>query len=63
MTLQAFLEMYDNWNGQTKVNNNNLEMITQMCTMDLYDNRKDLLDCMVVAFGFYDEIMTVRLAI
>ena len=52
--------MYDNWNGETRVNDDELNTIVQMRTYRLYDTRKDLLSHEVVAFGFYDDLFTVR---
>ncbi|MBT9841487.1 hypothetical protein [Blautia sp. MCC283] len=62
MPFGALLELYDNWNGETKVNDDNLEMITKGKTLDIFEQRKDLLDRTVVAFGFYDNLFIVRLA-
>lgn len=62
MTFGTLLELYDNWNGITKVNDDKLEVITKDRTLDIYEKRKDLLDRTVVSFGFYDDIFTVRLA-
>lgn len=61
MTLKDLLEMYDNWNNETRVNDDELNVIVQMPTYRLYDTRKDLLSCEVVAFGFYDDLFTVRI--
>lgn len=36
------MEMYDNWNGVTRVNDNNLDMIVENQTGIIMDNRKDL---------------------
>lgn len=60
MNFKDFMEMYDNWNGVTRVNDNDLNMIIEDRTNIIMDNRKDLYDKKVVAFGFYDGLMTVR---
>lgn len=60
MNFKDFIEMYDNWNGVTRVNDNDLDMIVEDRTNIIMDNRKDLYDKEVVAFGFYDGLMTVR---
>lgn len=60
MNFKDFMEMYDNWNGVTRVNDNDLNMIVEDRTNIIMDNRKDLYDKEVVAFGFYDGLMTVR---
>lgn len=52
--------MYDNWNGVTRVNDNDLNMIVEDRTNIIMDNRKNLYNKEVVAFGFYDGLMTVR---
>lgn len=48
MTFGTLLELYDNWNGVTKVNDDKLEVITKDRTLDIYEKRKDLLDRTVV---------------
>lgn len=60
MNFKDFMEMYDNWNGVTRVNDNDLNMIVEDKTNIIMDNRKDLYDKKIVAFGFYDGLMTVR---
>jgi len=61
MNFKDFMEMYDNWNGITRVNDNNLDMIVENQTGIIMDNRKDLYDKEVVSFGFYDNVLTVRI--
>lgn len=60
MKFREFMEMYDNWNGITRVNDDNLNTIIEAKTVDIVDTRKDLFDKEVVAFGFYDNIFCVR---
>ena len=60
VSLKQLLEMYDNWNGITRINDNELNTIVEGRTVNIYDGRKDLLDKDVVAFGFYGGVMTVR---
>lgn len=60
MNFKNFMEMYDNWNGVTRVNDNDLNMIVEDRTNIIMDNRKNLYNKEVVAFGFYDGLMTVR---
>lgn len=60
MNFKDFMEMYDNWNGITRVNDNDLNMIIEDRTNIIMDNRRYLYDKKVVAFGFYDGLMTVR---
>ena len=56
MKLKDFIDLYDNWNGWTRVNDNNLKMIADDHTFliaesDMYAH---LQDKEVVSFGFYD---------
>lgn len=61
VNFKTLLELYDNWNGKTRVNDNNLIVLLEDKTVNIYDNRKDLFDKEVVSFGFYDDVFTVRL--
>lgn len=60
MSLNKLLDMYDNWNGITKVNDTNLNTIVKTKTWQLYENYKDLCAKQVVSFGFYDGEFCVR---
>lgn len=60
MRFKEFMDMYDNWNGTTRVNDNELNMIVEERTNILMDSREDLYNKEVVAFGFYDNLLTVR---
>jgi hypothetical protein len=60
MNFKKFMEMYDNWNGITRVNDNKLNVIIEEETYVIMDTRADLFNKNVVAFGFYDGVMTVR---
>lgn len=60
MKFKDFLELYDNWNGTIRVNDNNLNMIVEGNTCEVYEGNESLYDKEVVAFGFYDGILTVR---
>lgn len=62
MSFGALLELYDNWNGRMRVNDDRQENIVEDRTVYIYDNRKDLLNRPVISFGFYDDIFTVRVA-
>ena len=61
MNFKKFLEMYDNWNGITVVNDDNLKAIIKGNTCEIYETRKDLYDKEIIAFGFYDEELCVRI--
>ena len=60
MNFKKFMEMYDNWNGITRVNDNKLNLIIEEETHVIMDTRADLFNKNVVAFGFYDGVVTVR---
>lgn len=63
MKFRDFMDLYDNWNGVTRVNDNELNPIVEMNTamlMDLSENQ-NLFEKGVVAFGFYDGVLTVRI--
>ena len=59
MKLREFLNMYDNWNGIICVNDDNLNCIIKgnPYVVLSYGN---LYDMEVVAFGFYDNELCVR---
>lgn len=73
MTFKQFMEMYDNWNETTKVNDDNLDTIVHGATIDIMEciepihelskveNYNALFEMEVVAFGFYDDELCVRL--
>ena len=65
MTLKEFLDLYDNWNGITVVNDGNLSTLIKGTTSEiafedgnLYD--EDIMASEVIAFGFYDNELCVR---
>ena len=72
MNFKTFLEMYDNWNGITCVNDDDLNLIVGGRTVDIYDriapfwetssikSYEKLFESEVVAFGFYDGEFCVR---
>lgn len=60
MKFKKFLELYDNWNGITTVNDNNLKRIVRDNTLTIFETRKDLYEKEVVAFGFYDNELFAR---
>lgn len=74
MIFKQFMDMYDNWNGNTKVNDDNLDTIVEGKTIDIMEcvaqfhpltkveNYEKLFAMEVVAFGFYDEELCVRVA-
>lgn len=60
ISFKQFMDLYDNWNGITKVNDGNLNTIIEDASWVIMNKRKDLYNKKVVAFGFYDGVMTVR---
>lgn len=72
MKFKQFMDMYDNWNGITKVNDNNLDIIVIGRTLDIMEcmenfnpmtkvnNYAELFEMKVVSFGFYDDELCVR---
>ena len=60
MKFKKFLELYDNWNGIMVVNDGNLNCIVRDNTLTIFETRKDLYEKEVVAFGFYDNELFVR---
>lgn len=62
MTLKEFLDMYDNWNGNIVVNDNNLNPVVRSKIFILtYRSLPNLMNKEVIAFGFYDDELAVRL--
>jgi hypothetical protein len=55
------MRLYDDWNGVTRVNDDNLDVIVEDITYIIMDTRKDLFEKEVISFGFYDGIFTVRI--
>lgn len=72
MKFRQFMNMYDNWNGTTKVNDDKLDTIVIGSTLDIMYCRADfepsthvknyeqLFKMEVVSFGFYDDEFCVR---
>ena len=60
MKFKEFMNTYNNWNGITRVNDNNFNTIIEEATYVIMCTRKDLFGKEVVSFGFYDGVMTVR---
>lgn len=61
MRFEDFLVMFDDWNRTVIVNNDNLERITSDKGFLIYENHKELFDREVVAFGFYDNELCIRI--
>ena len=54
-TFKDFMDLYDNWNGVTRVNDDNLDPIIEGVTSGIMYTRKDLYDKEVVAFEFFGD--------
>ena len=61
MKFKDFMDYYDNWNGITKVNDDNLDMIIRHKTSHIMETCTDLFNMEVKSFGFYDGEFVVRL--
>ena len=59
MRLKDFIDMYDNWNGITVANDDDLNLIAKCKTSFIAEN-KYLQNMEVVSFGFYDDELCVR---
>lgn len=59
MKLLEFLLMYDNWNRDVCVNDNRLNLILKGNPTVIMEH-KNLMEMHVVAFGFYDDELCVR---
>lgn len=70
MKLREFLKLYDNWNGTTKINDDNLETIVIGSIVDMAYGHctffksgysySQLWNKQVVSFDFYDNELCVR---
>lgn len=72
MKFEQFMEMYDNWNGNTRVDDGTLEVVVKGNTMDIMErlvqfgertkvkSYDELFNMEVVSFGFYDNELRVR---
>lgn len=59
MTLREFLDLYDNWNGVICINDDNLNLVVKGNPYVVLSYEK-LIEMKVVAFGFYDNELCVR---
>ena len=72
MKFKEFMDMYDDWNGILKVNNNNVDTIVKGKTVMVMERLvkfnpfakvqtyDELFNMEVVSFGFYDGEFCVR---
>lgn len=55
------MELYDNWNAITAINDDTLKLIVKDVAWKIAEDRTDLHEREVVSFGFYDSELTVRI--
>ena len=61
MNLKEFMDLYDDWNGNTVINDNELKTIYKGNTEKLVQHGgKDWLNKEVVSFGYYENQLCVR---
>ena len=60
LKFKEFMGLFDNWSAVLKVNDNNLDFIVKDRAMIIMEKRKDLYDKEVVAFGYYNDELCVR---
>lgn len=61
MKLGAFFDMYDDWDGNVCLNDDELKLIIEGQLRELAENSSELLMSEVVSFGFYDNTLCIRL--
>ena len=62
LTLRQLLELYDNWNGMIRINDINLDKLDEIKINHMVEDY-EYLDANVMAFGFYDDTLCVRLEV
>ena len=60
MKLREFLNLYDNWNGVVCINDDDLNLIIKDKPSCVLSSPGDLFIREVLAFGFYDNELCVR---
>ena len=64
MKLKDFLELYDNWNGIVKINDNNLNCIVKDKGYIIAEsNNEKMMNGEVVSFGYYDGELCIRIEV
>ena len=61
MKFKDFMDLYDNWNGITVINDDSLNQITKGKTDTVVKENPQLWDVEIVSFSFYDNELCVRL--
>lgn len=61
VTFKDFMDLYDNWNGAIRVNDNELNPIIEGNINVIMDAKEELFNKEIVAFGFYSGVLTVRI--
>lgn len=62
MPVRELLDLYDNWNTKLVINNDNLNPLHKGFIDGFMMRESELLDYKVVAFGFYDDELCIRVA-
>ena len=58
MRVKEFFDLYDNWNGITAINDNELNCVAKGNTTDIVE-REEFYNMIVVSFGFYDNELCI----
>ena len=66
MNLKKFMDLYDDWNGNTVINDNELKIlykgsISKLILCGGKAKEENWLNKEVVSFGFYDNELCVRI--
>lgn len=62
MTFLNFMELYDDWNRNIKVNDDNLNPIIEGMAVDImlpYNSK--IMDKEVISFGYYNNTLCIRI--
>lgn len=63
MLFKDLMNRFDNWNVIVCINNKSCLPVLKMTAWQLMELRKDLYEAEVIAFGFYEGELCVRLNI
>ena len=57
MTFKEFMDLYDNWNGCTKINDDDLNEIVTGLTSWIMDHRYELFDRQLLGYRIAEHVM------
>ncbi len=66
ITLRDLVDLYDNWNGNLVVNDKNCDLYARVQFVNVtkwFNEHKTVAEAKVMAFGFYDRELCVRVII